>query len=74
MNTLHIPAPQAPCQTCIENAQGNDQISIAWCGHRRYGGVYIVELGSWSISGPFDAESEFRRSLGVTLTHMLAKH
>ena len=59
-----VPQPQAPCQDCVENAVHQDEtFGLVWCEHTRYGGVYLVEQGQWSIVGPFDDEVQFRRSV-----------
>lgn len=59
-----VPEPQAPCKSCVENAQHQDEtLGLVWCEHTRYGGVYQVEIGQWSIVGPFEDESQFKRAL-----------
>ena len=59
-----VPQPKAPCKECVENARHHDEtFGLVWCEHTRYGGIYQVEIGQWSIVGPFEDESCFRRSL-----------
>ena len=41
----------------------DETFGLVWCEHSKYGGVYQVEIGLWSISGPFDDEACFKRSL-----------
>lgn len=67
-----IPEPAAPCQKCVENpVEGNDQLAIVWCPHHRYGGMYFSTTACWHISGPFQTDLEFRRSLAHTLRGIL---
>jgi hypothetical protein len=61
---VYVPLPAAPCKACVENAVHQDEnFGLVWCEHTRYGGVYQVEQGQWSIVGPFEEEAQFKRSL-----------
>ena len=70
--SLFVPEPQAPCKTCVENARHQDKVAgIVWCQHTRYGGVYQIEIGQWSLVGPFEDEACFKRSLYASFARQL---
>lgn len=67
-----VPEPQAPCKQCVENARHFDEhLGIVWCEHTRFGGVYNVERGQWTCTGPYQTEQEFRRGLHVSMLRLL---
>lgn len=69
---VFVPEPLAPCQACVENARHQDaEFGLVWCHHVRYGGIYQVDVGQWSIIGPFADESHFRRALYSILSSKL---
>lgn len=67
-----VPEPLAPCKQCVENAVHQDEhFGLVWCGHTRYGGLYNVERGQWTCTGPYGTEQEFRRAMAVSMMRLL---
>ncbi len=61
---VFVPLPQAPCKACVENARHqSEDVGIVWCKHTRWGGIYMVEQGTWTTTGPFANEQQFKRSM-----------
>ena len=68
-----VPAPEAPCKTCVENAEHLDeQFGLVYCYHNRFGGVYIVNSGQWQIVGPYSSEKDFKRSVYNNMARRLS--
>ena len=69
-----VPLPIAPCKHCVEDARHQDEIfGLIWCEHHRFGGVYHVEIGLWSLYGPFADETQFKRALHVMLARQISE-
>lgn len=61
-----VRTPGTLCQHCLDNnvhADADNTTVIAWCEHSRYGGMYSVTAGMWTLFGPFDTEANFRRAI-----------
>jgi len=70
---IFAPLPEAPCQACIEDSQHQDEsFCIVYCPHTRFGGLYIVEQGMWTLTGPHADDAEFRRVLFANTARQIA--
>lgn len=61
IHVLVKPTPKL-CQECVDNSRHqNEHAGIVWCPHHMSGGLYLVEIGLWQITGPFQQEADFKR-------------
>lgn len=70
--TVYIAEPLGMCEHCVNNPKGtHEDFVIVWCEHTRYGGIYQIPIGQWSIVGPFGNEGEFQRSVSAAFARKL---